>query len=70
MIDVLNLGKRLSFYRNKAGLTQSQLAKQLRVTPQAVSKWERGLSCPDITILDELAKAFDATVGEVLGVQE
>ena len=35
--------------RKKQGLTQQQLAKKLNITDKAVSKWERGLSYPDIT---------------------
>ena len=38
------------------GLTQQQLADKLGITDKAVSKWERGLSCPDITLLRRLAE--------------
>ena len=51
------------------GLTQKQLAVNLG-NPQAVSKWERGLSCPDILILDELAGIFNVSIGEVLGIKD
>ena len=44
--------------RKKQGLTQQQLAKKLNITDKAVSKWERGLSCPDITSISMLAKAL------------
>ena len=48
-------------YRKKAGLTQGQLAAKLSVTPQAVSKWEKG-SYPDSELLPELSKALDVSL--------
>lgn len=45
--------------RKKKGLTQSQLANKLNITDKAVSKWERGLSYPDITSISLLAKHLD-----------
>ena len=44
--------------KKKQGLTQQQLAKKLNITDKAVSKWERGLSYPDITSISMLAKAL------------
>lgn len=38
----------------------------MRVSPQAVSKWERGLACPDLTILDDLADLLDVGIEELL----
>ena len=61
------LGKRISAYRKKLGLTQDQLADKLGLTAQAVSKWENDLSCPDITILPKLADIFSVTTDELLG---
>ena len=52
--------------RKEKGLTQKQLAQMLNVTDKAVSKWERGQGCPDITLLPALAAALDATPGELL----
>ena len=48
------------------GLTQQQLADKLGITDKAVSKWERCVSCPDITLLRELADALGVTVAELL----
>jgi DNA-binding XRE family transcriptional regulator len=45
--------------RKTKGLTQQQLANKLNVTDKAVSKWERGLSYPDITSISSLAKVLD-----------
>jgi len=61
------LGKRISAYRKKMGLTQDQLAEKLGLTAQAVSKWENDLSCPDITILPKLADIFGVSTDVLLG---
>lgn len=45
--------------RKKQGLTQQELADKLNITDKAVSKWERGLSYPDITSISSLAKALN-----------
>ena len=61
------LGKRIVHHRKKLGLTQDQLAEQLGVTAQAVSKWENDQSCPDITMLPKLAAIFGITTDALLG---
>lgn len=61
------MGKRISDLRKGKGMTQEQLAQLLGVTPQAVSKWENDLSCPDISILPQLAEALGVTTDELLG---
>lgn len=61
------LGKRIVANRKRLNLTQEQLAEQLGVTAQAVSKWENDQSCPDIGILPKLASIFSITTDELLG---
>ena len=61
------MGKRISDLRKSKGMTQEQLAQQVGVTAQAVSKWENDLSCPDISILPQLAEALGVTTDELLG---
>lgn len=61
------LGKRIASNRKRLQLTQDQLAEQLGVTAQAVSKWENDQSCPDITILPRLADIFGISTDELLG---
>ena len=61
------MGKRISDLRKQKGMTQEQLAQQVGVTAQAVSKWENDLSCPDISILAQLAEALGVTTDELLG---
>ena len=69
MIDTIGLGKRIADARHSKGLTQKDLACLVGVTAQAVSKWERGGSCPDISILDEVADALNVSVSDLLGVK-
>ena len=69
MIDTANLGKRIAKARRDSGLTHRDLAEKVGVTAQAVSKWERGSACPDISILDEIACAIGVSVSELLGVK-
>lgn len=63
------LGNRISTLRKKMKLTQDQLAEQLGVTPQAISKWENDQSCPDITMLPRLAEIFGCSTDELLGIE-
>nr|WP_288977662.1 helix-turn-helix domain-containing protein [uncultured Blautia sp.] len=60
-------GDRISFLRKLKGLTQAQLAEKLGISAQAVSKWESGLSCPDIMMLVPLADIFNVSTDMLLG---
>lgn len=70
MINTLLLCKNIASARKSSGMTQNQLAQKLGVSAQAVSKWERGISCPDITIIDEIADALDLSLQELLGISQ
>ena len=59
-------GKFLSELRKEKGLTQNQLAQMLCRSDKAVSKWERGLSLPDIDLIMPLAKILGVTTTELL----
>lgn len=65
-MDQLKIGKFISFLRHEKGITQQALAEYLGVTDKAVSKWERGLSLPDISLLGPISDYFDITVNELL----
>ena len=60
------LGDFIGSERKNLGLTQRDLAARLHVTDKAVSKWERGLSYPDVTLLEPLAQELDLTVEELM----
>ena len=61
------LGDRIKYHRKRLGMTQEQLAERMGVSAQAVSKWENNLSCPDISVLPDLAEVFGVSVDELLG---
>ena len=65
----LRFSQNLIRYRKKAGLTQSQLAAALMVTPQAVSKWEKG-SYPDSELLPQLAKTLGVSLDSLFGLRD
>ena len=67
----MTIGKRIAALRREKELKQDDLAQMLQVSPQAVSKWENDLTCPDIALLPQLAKILGVTVDELLsGKQE
>ena len=66
MIVLEQLGARIAQLRREKGLTQEMLAQRMGVSPQAVSKWERGLACPDLVFLDDLADLLDVSIEELL----
>ena len=59
---LLEIGKNIKRLRLESGLTQRLLAYRLRVSVQAVSKWERGAAYPDITLLPQIAKLFGVSI--------
>ena len=59
-------GKLISEARKEKNLTQKGLAKILNVTDKAISKWERGKSYPDISLLEPLSEALNISVVELL----
>ena len=56
--------------RKEKGLTQLELAKKLNITDKAVSKWERGISYPDISSISLLAKALDTDTSYLIDLCE
>ncbi len=60
------IGQNIARYRKEKGITQEQLSEICGVSPQAVSKWENDISCPDITLLKPLARIFGISVDELL----
>lgn len=65
-MDKDKFGKFVTNRRKEKNMTQKELAEILHLTDKAVSKWERGLSFPDISILEPLANALEITVMELL----
>lgn len=65
-LDKAAFGSFLAQLRREKGMTQRELAADLYVSDKAVSKWERGLSVPDISLLVPLAEILNVTVAELL----
>ena len=64
----MNLGEKIKELRKSKGITQEQLADMLVVSSQAVSKWETGVANPDLALIPDLAKLFEVSTDELLGV--
>lgn len=65
-MDSKQTGALLSKLRKERGMTQRELAEVLHVSAQAVSKWERGQGCPDVSLLPALAETFGVSVERLL----
>ena len=62
----MNTGRQISTLRKQQGLTQNQLGEKLHVSFQAVSKWERGETLPDVSLLPDLARALGTSIDQIL----
>ena len=65
-MDQEKMGKFIADCRKGKGLTQLQLAEKLNITNRAVSKWETGKGCPDVSLMLELCNILEITVNELL----
>jgi len=62
------IGDRIRNLRKKSGMTQTQLAEQLGVTYQTVSKWEKGENAPDLAMFPPLTRILDVSADYLLGL--
>lgn len=62
----ITISKTIAELRKSKGITQEQLAKVLNVSSQAVSKWENGISLPDVLMLPQIAEYFNVSVDYIL----
>lgn len=67
---MISLGNNIKYARKKLGLTQEELAEQIGVTPQAVSKWEKGTGMPDISMIVPLAQTLSVSTDTLFGLVE
>ena len=61
------ISKNLKIFRKRKGLTQENVAEDLNVVRQTISKWEKGISVPDSDMLIRLAEVLDVSVSELIG---
>lgn len=69
-MDATYTGNKISSLRKEKNLTQKELAEKLHITDRAVSKWERGLNYPDLSLLPTIADVLETSVSELLGVEQ
>ena len=62
----MQIGQKIRYFREKAGMTQGRLAELLNVSPQAVSKWETTAACPDVSLIPMIAECFDVSCDALL----
>ncbi len=65
-MDQVKIGKFIAECRKRQNLTQMQLAEKLGITDKAVSKWERGITMPDTSIMLSLCDILRISVNELL----
>lgn len=69
-MDLIKIGKYIAVKRKALGLTQKQLAEKLNMSDKSVSKWERGICLPDVTVYLELCKILDISINEFLAGED
>ena len=69
-MDLQKTGALIARARKEKGLTQQQLAKQLHISHTTVSKWERGLGFPEVSLLEPLAAALGLTLDQLFKGEE
>ncbi|MDF2485961.1 MAG: transcriptional regulator family [Herbinix sp.] len=65
-MDCNKVGTLLCRLRKEKGMTQKQIADRLNISDKAISKWERGLGCPDVSLLGELSVLFEVNIEQIL----
>ena len=66
----MEIGNQIKALRLRKGITQDAMATHFGITPQAVSKWERGVATPDIGLLPELSAYFGVTIDELFALSD
>ncbi|MES2799976.1 MAG: pentapeptide repeat-containing protein [Bacteroidota bacterium] len=70
MLNALQIGQRISEARKENKLSQAQLADKISISPQAVGKWERGESLPDIIMLNRIAQLLNVSLNYFSALEE
>lgn len=68
-MNEMQVGQTIAALRKAKGMTQKDLALLLHVTDKAVSKWERGINFPELSLMEPLAEALDTTVVHLLSLE-
>lgn len=65
-MDHNKIGNLIYKLRKESGMTQLQLAERMHISDKTVSKWERGMGCPDVSLLSELSQILDVDLEKLL----
>lgn len=65
-MDLIKTGKTIARLRKNAGFTQASLSERLGVSDKAVSKWERGIACPDVSLWNRLSFLLDTDIESLI----
>ncbi|MDD3306983.1 MAG: helix-turn-helix domain-containing protein [Acetobacterium sp.] len=65
-MDCTKVGILLKALRKEKEMTQKQVADQMHISDKTISKWERGLGCPDVSLLRELSELFEVNIEKIL----
>ena len=65
-MNITIISKYLQFLRKSNNYTQDDLAEKLGISRQAVSKWETGMTIPDLEVLLKISKIYDITINDIL----
>lgn len=65
-MDSKKVGRLIFSLRKEKNMTQKDIANALRITVQTVSKWERGIGCPDVSLLGDLANLLGVNIEKIL----
>jgi transcriptional regulator with XRE-family HTH domain len=65
-MDCVRIGNLIFALRKEKGITQKQLADAMNISDKTVSKWERGLGCPDVSLLAELSEILGVNIEKIL----
>ena len=66
----MEIGNKIKELRLRRGITQEVMAQHFGVTSQAVSKWERGVATPDISMLPAISAYFGVTIDELFSLSD
>lgn len=65
-MNQIKIGQLIRRLRTENNLTQLRLAEQMQISDKTISKWERGLGCPDVSLLPELSRIFHVDMEKLL----
>lgn len=65
-MDCSKVGNLICYLRKEKGMTQKKLADAMNISDKTISKWERGLGCPDVSLLPELSALLSVNIEKIL----